>query len=132
MVFVPKGNLLVEYLAEPPVRLTEAKTVEPIKKRTLPVGVPNCADTVAMKVTDLPKIEGFTDETRVTVVGPLVTVCETVFEVLALKVASPLYAAVVECVPILRLPVMKAALLLLTGTLPRMVAPSEKVIVPDA
>ena len=46
------------------------KVVVPFLKVTVPVGVaPVDGVTVAVKVTDAPEVDGFTDEVRVVVVG---------------------------------------------------------------
>ena len=42
--------------------------VDPSLNVTVPVGVPEVAVTVAVKVTDCPKADGFTDEVRAVVV----------------------------------------------------------------
>jgi len=60
---------------------------------TVPVGVPvpgEVAVTVAVKVTDCPKIEGLVPDVTVDVVLALLTVCVKFDEVLALKLESPL------------------------------------------
>jgi hypothetical protein len=62
----------------------------PFSKTTEPVGVPlNSAATVAVKVTDCPKFEGFSDEVKTVVVAALLTVWNTAFDVLAEKFGSP-------------------------------------------
>ena len=55
---------------------------------TVPVGVPEPL-TVAVNVTDVPKVEGFNDETTEVVEATPFTVCVTAADVLGLKVASP-------------------------------------------
>jgi hypothetical protein len=50
---------------------------------TRPVGVPlNCGVTLAVRVTDCPKFEGFCDEINAVVVVALPTTCFTAFDVL--------------------------------------------------
>ena len=69
----------------------------PSLKVTVPVAVPDpgaTAATVAVKVTDWPEVEGLTLLTNVVVVLAWFTVCVTVFEVLAPKMAVPAYEAV--------------------------------------
>ena len=58
--------------------------VAPSMKVTVPVGVVvDCGEaTVAVKVTFCPKVEGFSDEVSVVVVGAPLTTSTTVFEVL--------------------------------------------------
>ena len=61
-------------------------------KVTVPVGVPApglTALTVAVKVTDSPNTEGFTDELTEVLVAALLTVCVSVAEVLVLKLPLP-------------------------------------------
>jgi hypothetical protein len=48
-----------------------------------------CGVTVAVKVTDCPKLEGFRDEVRVVLVVALLTTCSTVFDELTAKFESP-------------------------------------------
>jgi hypothetical protein len=58
---------------------------------TVPVGVPapgETAATVAVKVTDWPKVEGFCDELIVVVVEAWLTTCDRADEVLAVKLVS--------------------------------------------
>lgn len=52
-------------------------------------------------------------------------------ELAAAKLESPLYWAVIECVPTARLFVVKVAVPELNVPLPRFVAPSKKVTVPE-
>jgi hypothetical protein len=62
----------------------------PFLKTTDPVGVPlNCGITVAVKVTDCPDKEGFSDETKAVAVGALLTDCDTAVDVLVEKFGSP-------------------------------------------
>ena len=56
----------------PELRAIVAKAVEPFLKVTVPAGVPLVAGfTVAVKVTDLPKVDGLRDDTTVVVVEAL-------------------------------------------------------------
>ena len=60
---------------------------------TVPVGVPlpgAVGLTVAVKVTDWPKTEGFADVTTAVVVPSCLTVWLTAAEVLVVKLGSPL------------------------------------------
>jgi hypothetical protein len=62
----------------------------PFLKTTDPVGVPlNSAATVAVKVTDCPKFEGFSDETKAVVVVALLIAWDTAFDVLGERFGSP-------------------------------------------
>lgn len=90
MLLAPGGNFDVVYLAEPDVSFTVPRTFVPFRNAILPVGVPANDETTAVKVTGLPCTEGFTDETSVVVVMALVTTCDTVLDVLPVKLLSPL------------------------------------------
>lgn len=77
-------------------------TLLPCLKMTVPAGVPDAgafALTVAVNVTGWPYFEGLGDETILTVVLALLTCSMTAEEVLELKLAFPLYTAVIECAP---------------------------------
>ena len=66
--------------------------------------------TVAVNITDCPNVDGFSnDATEVVVVG-LFTTCDTVPDVLPVKLPSPLYTAVMACVAALRDEVCSCAL----------------------
>ena len=67
----PKLDVVNEALVTPPEVFTGPWPilVEPSKKETVPVGVPEALATiVAVKVTDWPNVEGFADEVIVVVV----------------------------------------------------------------
>ena len=49
-------------VAEPEVSVTIPREVEPSKNWTVPVGVPEEPVTVAVKVTDCPKTDVFTED----------------------------------------------------------------------
>jgi hypothetical protein len=60
-------------VATPLANATILRVVLPSLNVTLPAGVPlNSAATVAVKVTDCPKVEGFCEEVRVTALVALV------------------------------------------------------------
>ena len=71
-----------------PLRVPLPITVVPSRKSTVPVA-PSGA-TVAVKVTDWPKLDGFCDESIVVVVAPWFTGWVIAAEVLPVKLASPL------------------------------------------
>lgn len=72
------------------LRLCVARVVEPSRKATVPVGVPVAEVTVAVKVTALPKTEGFREEVKAVAEEAAVTVCgRVVLEML--KFVSPKY-----------------------------------------
>ncbi len=98
---------------------------------TVPVGVPVVADfTVAVNVTVWPEFDGFIDEATLLVVPALFTTCFNTAEVLPTNFESPLYTAVIECVPTVRVEVTNVAFPLLSATAPKMVAPFLNVTVP--
>jgi hypothetical protein len=74
IVSVPTANVEVEKVAWPLVLTAtfEARTVEPWVKVTEPEGVPPVEVTVAVKVTDWPEFEGFSDDATVVEVAKLV------------------------------------------------------------
>jgi hypothetical protein len=55
------------YLAEPDFRGTVFSTVVPFRNSTVPVGVPEDEETVAVKVIDFPYGEGLREEISVVV-----------------------------------------------------------------
>ena len=61
--------------------------------------MPLVAVTVAVKVTDCPGVDGFTEEPNVVVVGLPFTVSVRAAEELPWHTLSPLYDAVIECDP---------------------------------
>ena len=78
-------------VAEPEVRVTVPREVEPSKNSTVPVAVPapgRVAATVAVKVIDSPKTEGVV-EANVVVVLALLTTWFTAELVLVTKLESP-------------------------------------------
>jgi hypothetical protein len=91
------------------------------------VPLPDEGATVAVKLTDWPKIEGFVEEVRVVVVampeGLIVT--ETALDVLTVKLESPRYCAVSESVPTGSVVVMRIAELPLRLAVPREVVPTK-------
>ena len=90
-------------------------------------------ETVAVKVTGSPLLDGLELDVNVVVVLALFTVCASTEEVLPAWPASPLYCAVMECVPATRLEVEKVATPLpFSAELPRDVEPSMKVTLPVA
>lgn len=69
---LPAGSEDVVVVATPPVSVDVPKTVAPFVKVTVPV---TAVGSVAVKVTDWPGVEGFTDEIKVTVGVALLTIC---------------------------------------------------------
>ncbi len=80
-------------------------------KVTVPVGVPPLDVTVAVKVTDCPKLDGFGNELTVVVDPARLTTCPPDnVPWLVVKLASPLYCAVIVCVPAASVEVTKVVM----------------------
>jgi hypothetical protein len=110
------------------------KVVEPSLNVTVPVGVPapgEVTETVAVNVTVCPNTEGLADEETEVEVEAWLTTSDNAEEVLPLKLVSAPYTAVILCVAADRDDVLKVAVPELSVPVPRVVAPSLKVIVPD-
>ena len=89
---MPTDSDEVVKVALPPERLAVPNVAAPSRNVTVPVGVPTPGETaltVAVKVTDCPNTDGFTDEVTVVELLALFTVCVMAAEVLELKLASP-------------------------------------------
>ncbi len=73
MLCDPAVRVLVESAAvllfPLPTRAAVPSDTAPLKNSTVPEGLPLAAETVAVKVTDCPNVDGFTEETTVVVVG---------------------------------------------------------------
>ena len=79
-------------VAEPADSVTEPREVVPLKNSTVPAAVPVpgvVVATVAVKVTDSPKTEGFTEDVNAVVVLALFTTWLTAVLVLVTKLESP-------------------------------------------
>ena len=75
MVCMPEASVEVLNFAASPLTATVFRRVAPSKKVTVPVTLPlNCGATLAVKVTDWLKLEGFTEDISKTVVVALLTV----------------------------------------------------------
>jgi hypothetical protein len=64
--------------------------VEPQANVTVPVGTPSVPATVAVNVTDWPKLDGLSDDVTVVVLGSLLATVWVIEPVLVEKLASPL------------------------------------------
>lgn len=103
----------------------------PSRKSTVPVGVTaEALVTVAVKVTGWPAVAGFNEEVTVVLVGAMVTLCVSAAEVLAAKLASPLYVALIVCTPAIRSGMENVACPALSVPVPIAAAPSKNVTVP--
>jgi hypothetical protein len=89
---LPTASEEVANVALPELKAAVARVEAPSRKVTVPVGVPApgaTALTVAVKVTDWPNTDGFTDEVTVVELDALLTVWVTAADVLLLKFVSP-------------------------------------------
>ena len=119
-------------MVEPDVfNLPGPRLVAPSRNITVPVGtfVPLAGVTLAIKVTFAPDVDvaGPVSVVVVEISAPAFTTCNSAVEVLVVNFASPLYFAVIECVPTasVELEIMAAPAAIVTG-LPICVAPSKK------
>lgn len=69
---VPTLNAEVLYVVCPPDRVPVPRVVDPSLNVTVPVGVPPIPLTWAVKVTDAPEVDGFSEEVTVVVVAVVV------------------------------------------------------------
>lgn len=105
----------------------------PSIKVTVPVGVPPVAGaTVTTKLIHWLNTLGFGLAVKVVVVAAGLMVCDKTLEVLAVVLASPLYAAVMECEPAPRVETESWPELFVRLTVPRSVVPSENETLPPA
>jgi hypothetical protein len=117
-------------VAVPPDKVPVPIPAPPSENVTVPVGVPDPLLTVAVNVTDAPNDDGFSEEVTLVLVGIPLTTWLSAVEVLGSKVASPWYAAVIECVPETNAEVEREACPAFSVPLPMDVAPSKKITVP--
>jgi hypothetical protein len=133
---VPCGSVADETVDMPAAIVTGFPIcVAPSKNEIVPVNVPAVAEVeVAVKVTDCPTVEGFREDATVVAVAavpPTFTTCVNAGEVLAAKLASPPYRAVMECEPAASVEVRSVASPPApTVPVPMDVAPSKNVAVP--
>ena len=129
--WLPKANADVVNVAFPALSVPVPSRVVPSLNVTVPVGVPVVAGfTVAVKVTAWPNADGFTEETTEVVEAAWFTACDRAGEVLPAKLASPLYTAVMECVPTVSVDVVNAAFPALSVPVPSVAVPFLNVTVP--
>ena len=133
---VPTDNVEVENVVEPDAfSVPGPKLVAPSRNVTVPVGtfVPLAGVTLAMNVTFAPDVAvaGPVSIVVVPISAPAFTTCESAVEVLVENLASPLYFAVIECVPCASVDDETVAVpaAMVTG-LPICVAPSKNEMVP--
>jgi hypothetical protein len=90
IVFVPRGRVVVVKLDLPPANVTVASTVPPELNVTVPVGVIVGEATVAVNLTDCPRVDGLREETTVVVVVAGYTAWVNTVDVLTAEEESPL------------------------------------------
>src|SRR5712692_1068280 len=133
MLWAPTASEAVVKVAEPPASVPVPMLTPKSLKVTVPLGVPApgaTAVTVAVKVTDWPNTDGFTDDATAVEELALLTVWVSVW-LLPLKLPSPLYVAVMVWLPTVRLEVAQVALAPARATALQIVlAPSWKVTLP--
>src|SRR6202035_753412 len=126
-----RANAEVVKVAFPALSVPVPSSVAPSLNVTVPVGVPVVANfTVAVKVTAWPNADGFAEETSEVVEAAWFTACDNAGEVLPAKLASPLYTAVMECVPTVNAAVLNAAVPALSVLVPSVAVPFLNVTVP--
>lgn len=131
MACTPAGRSVVVNVAVPPAdKVPVPIPAPPSENVTVPVGVPEPLVTVAVSVIEAPKDDGLSDEATVVVVGMPLTTWLRIVDVLGSKVASPWYAAVMECVAATSADVEIEAWPAFKVPLPIEVAPSKKITVP--
>jgi hypothetical protein len=127
----PRTNVEVEYEAAPLVSVTVANTAAPSRNWTVPVAVDGV--TVALRVTFVPTIDGFADDVTVVLVTVFaLTTWLTIADVERALAASPLYTAVIECVPCASVALENDAVPPDNVTVLSTAAPSRNWIVPVA
>ena len=106
--------------------------VVPSRKVAMPVGVPALVDViVAVNTTGAPLDAEAAELTSIAVVAARVVASVSGAEVLDVKLESPPYAAVMECVPTVSIEIVKVAIpLLFRVPVPSVVALSRKVTEP--
>ena len=87
MVWVPIASVVLVYEATPPASVAAPSVLAPSLKVTAPEGVAPL--TVAVNVTEAPKIDGVPLEVKVTELLTVFTVCVNVGEVLDVLLESP-------------------------------------------
>lgn len=101
-VCAPRASVAMAQVAEPEAmgRATQAaKSTPSTWKVTVPVGTPPDEVTLAVNVTELPKLLKEDGAVTEVVVGAWFTVCARATEVLAMNDTEPRYSAVMLCAP---------------------------------
>jgi hypothetical protein len=130
---VPTVSVEVVKVATPlPFNVPAPSAVIPSRNVSVPLGVPGLLDViVAVNVTGAPLDAEAPELTSTAVVAAGVMVSVTAVELLAVKLESPPYAAVMECVPTVSIEIVRVALPpLFSVPVPRVIVPSRKVIAP--
>lgn len=133
---MPTASVDVVKVATPlPLSVPVPRAIVPSRKVTVPVGVPEVPDLiVAVNVTGAPldvEAAELTNAVVVALAAAGVMVSITAAEVLPAKFVLPLYLAVIECVPTVRVDVVKVATPLpFSVPMPSVAVPSRNVTVP--
>ena len=131
MECAPAARAELVYDATPLAFSVPAPSVEePSRNVTIPAGMFEPVTTLAVKVTELPTLAGLRDEVKTVTVVKVPTVlivCGSAAEVLPLKLLSPAYTAVMECVPTPKDEVENVAVPLTSVPAPNVPPPSMKV-----
>src|SRR6516165_10404168 len=135
MACTPEARVAMVNVAVPLFRETGwPNGLAPSNKVMVPPGVNEVPgvleETVAVKVTAWPERTELTGPVNVVWVAPGFTTWVRTEEVLALKLASPLYAAVIPCVPAATAPEFRVAVPLIKGAVPNGVPSERNVTVP--
>jgi hypothetical protein len=130
IVRTPGCNATVLRLAAPPVRSTVPSLAVRVVKMTLPGGDPVVEVTVAVKVTDCPKMEGFKEEVSATLLEIGITTWLTAADVLPATLTFPPYTAVIDRVPAFNVLVVRLATPAVNVALPKREVPLKNVTFP--
>jgi len=131
MVSMPDVNDVVVRVATPPLRVPAPNNLVPDLKVTDPAGIPEEDDvTVAVNATGCPADDGLCDDVRAVLVAAFAITSEIGDDVLAEFIASPVYTAVIECAPALRISVVTVATPALRDAVPSVALPYLNVTVP--
>ena len=129
MLWLPPVSTVVVNVAEVPAMVPVPSVAAPSLNVTVPVAP---AVTVAVKVTEFPKVEGSSELVRLVALAARFTVCVSAADVLLLKFESPPYTAVMLWLPPVRAAVENVAVVPEIVLNASVVEPSLKVTEPVA
>jgi hypothetical protein len=130
MEWLPAASAAVLSAANPPLNVAVPMTVAPSRNCTLPVA--DAGAIVAVKVTDWPATDGFRDVAITADEAAFATLTVVAADELPALLVSPLYSAVIECVPAVRFVAVTEAEPPVRVTVASTVAPSRNCTVPVA